>query len=82
MRKILFSLLAVAAVVSTATLTAPRADAMTIGSAAAIQALIQETNAIEDIAVVCRHRAFSSRQRCVTVMRCRHRVFSSRRVCY
>ena len=79
MRTILLSLTAATALVSAAVLTAPRADAMIVGSAAAIQQAIQDNNLTEDIALVCRHRYWSSRQRCVVV--CRHRPFSSRRWC-
>jgi hypothetical protein len=79
MRTFLLSIAAAATIVSAATLTAPRADAMIVGSASAIQAIIQDGNVVEDVALVCRHRAWSSRQRCVVV--CRHRGWSSRRVC-
>ena len=79
MRTILLSLAAASALVSVAVLTAPRADAMIVGSAAAIQQAIQDNNLTEDVALVCRHRYWSSRQRCVVV--CRHRPFSSRRWC-
>ena len=81
MRTILLSLTAAAALVSAATLGSSRAEAMPIGSAAAIQDLLQGTNMIEDVALVCRHRAHSSRQRCRHVVVCRHRGWSTRRVC-
>ena len=82
MRTFLLSLVAATAIVSTATLTAPSANAVTLGSAAAIRALIQDTNTIEDVAIVCRHRAFSSREVCRRVLTCVHRPFSSRQRCY
>ena len=64
MRTMLLSLAAAAALTSAAVLTAPRADAMIVGSAAAIQQAIQDTNLTEDVALVCRHRGWSSRRVC------------------
>lgn len=83
MRTLLLSLAAATTMVTAATLTAPRADAMTVGTASGIQAAIQDDQMIQDVRLVCRHRAFSSRQVCrEVVVVCRHRPFSSRRVCY
>jgi len=81
MRTILLSLTAATAIVSAVSLGSTRADAMPIGSATTIQDLLQSNNMIEDLAVVCRHRTYSSRQRCRTVLICRHRSWDSRRVC-
>ncbi len=81
MRTCLLSLLAAATVASTTLLTARRADAMTVGTVSSIQAAIKGAAIVEDVRLVCTHRAWSSRQRCREVIVCRHRAFSSRRVC-
>jgi hypothetical protein len=41
-----------------------RADAMTVGTVAGIQAAIDGTNLIEDVRYVCRHRWNTSGRRC------------------
>jgi phage terminase large subunit-like protein len=62
MRKILLSLTAASAIVAAASI-AP-ASAMTVGTASGIQAAIDGTSAVEDVAYVCRHRYMSSRRVC------------------
>ena len=62
MRKILLSLTAASALVAAASI-AP-ASAMTVGTASGIQAAIDGTSAVEDVAYVCRHRYYSSRRAC------------------
>ena len=62
MRKILLSLTAASAIVAAASI-AP-ASAMTVGTASGIQAAIDGTSAVEDVAYVCRHRYYSSRRVC------------------
>jgi hypothetical protein len=72
MRKIILSLAAVAAIVSAASLVPSRADAMTVGTASAIEAAIAGTSAVQDVAYVCRHRYYSSRRVCSWVPGSRH----------
>jgi hypothetical protein len=62
MRKILLSLTAASAIVAAASVVP--ASAMTVGTAAGIQAAIDGTSAVEDVAYVCRHGAYSSRRFC------------------
>jgi phage terminase large subunit-like protein len=62
MRKILLSIATASAIVAAASV-AP-ASAMTVGTAAGIQAAIDGTSAVEDVAYVCRHRYWSSRRVC------------------
>ena len=62
MRKILLSLTAASAIVAAASI-AP-ASAMTVGAASGIQAALDGTSAVEDVAYVCRHRYWSSRRAC------------------
>jgi len=62
MRKILLSLTAASAIVAAASI-AP-ASAMIVGTASGIQAAIDGTSAVEDVAYVCRHRYWSSRRVC------------------
>ena len=62
MRKILLSLAAASALVAAASV-AP-ANAMTVGTAPGIQAALDGTSAVEDVAYVCRHRYYSSRRVC------------------
>ncbi|MCX7311037.1 MAG: hypothetical protein WCG92_21430 [Hyphomicrobiales bacterium] len=62
MRKVLLSLTAATALVAAAPV-AP-AGAMTVGTASGIQAAIDGTSAVEDVAYVCRHRYYSSRRVC------------------
>ena len=61
MREVLLSLTAASAIVAAASI-AP-ASAMTVGTASGIQAAIDGTSAVEDVAYVCRHRYYSSRRR-------------------
>lgn len=56
MKKRILTLAAAAAIVSTATLLPTRADAMSVGTAAAIEAAVAELGAIENVAYVCRWR--------------------------
>ena len=62
MRRILLSLTAASAIVAAASVVP--ANAMTVGTASGIQAAINDTNALEDVAYVCRHRYYSSRRVC------------------
>jgi len=62
MRKIILSLTAASAIVAAASI-AP-ASAMTVGTASGIQAAIDGSSAVEDVAYVCRHRYYSSRRVC------------------
>jgi hypothetical protein len=68
-------------------LFATDAAAMTAGSASGIRQGLAETNAVEKVVRVCRHRFFTSRRECwvdrsrpPTV--CHHLRNSSRRDCY
>jgi hypothetical protein len=63
------------------------ADAMTVGSASAIQQGAAATSAVEQVVRVCRHRFFTSKRECYidrsrppTV--CHHIRPTSRRDCY
>ena len=58
--KILLSLTAASAIVVAASIVP--ASAMTVGTASGIQAAIDGTSAVEDVAYVCRHRYYSSRR--------------------
>jgi hypothetical protein len=60
--QILLCLTAASAIVAAASI-AP-ASAMTVGTASGIQAAINGTSAVEDVAYVCRHRYYSSRRVC------------------
>jgi hypothetical protein len=62
MRKILLSLTAASAIVAAASIVP--ASAMTVGTASGIQAAIDGTSAVEDVAYVCRHRYYTSRRGC------------------
>ena len=62
MRKILLCLTAASAIVAAASI-AP-ASAMTVGTASGIQAAIDGTSAVVDVAYVCRHRYWNSSRRC------------------
>ena len=64
MRRYLTSL-TVAAALSFSALPAPNAIAMTVGTASGIQQSLDQTNAIERVVRVCRHRFFTSRRECV-----------------
>jgi hypothetical protein len=61
-RKILLSIAAASVIVAAASVTP--ASAMTVGTAAGIQAAIDNTSSLEDVAYVCRHRYWSSRRVC------------------
>jgi hypothetical protein len=43
---------------------APSAIAMTVGTASGIQQGLAQTNAVEKVVRVCRHRFFTSRREC------------------
>jgi hypothetical protein len=64
MKRTLLSLAAASAIVSAATLLPSRADAMGVGSAAAVQMALDDMSALENAAYVCRHRYYSSRRVC------------------
>ena len=84
MHRTILSLAAAAAIACTAALLPSRADAMTVGTAAAIEAAIEATSLVDDVAVyVCRHRGYSSYRTCRwrTVRVCRHLRYDSRRIC-
>ena len=57
-----FTSMAVAAAISLS--LAPSAIAMTVGTASGIQQGLAETNAVEQVVRVCRHRLFTSRREC------------------
>ena len=59
-----FSSMAVAAAISFSLLSASDAIAMTVGTASGVQQGLAETNAIEKVVRVCRHRFFTSRREC------------------
>ncbi len=73
MRKTLLAIAATTALISAALLVPGRADAMTVGTASALNAAIADSNLIEDIATVCRHRTYSSRRVCWWVPSYRYR---------
>jgi hypothetical protein len=62
MRKALLTLATTAAILTAPTLVP--AQAMPVGNPAGIQAALDETSAVQDVATVCRHRAWSSKRRC------------------
>ena len=64
MNRTLLSLAAATAIVSAATLLPGRANAMGIGTAAAIDMAVTDMSVLEDAAYVCRHRYYSSRRVC------------------
>jgi hypothetical protein len=59
-----FTAMAVAAAISFSLLSASGAIAMTVGTASGVQQGLAETNAIEQVVRVCRHRFFTSRREC------------------
>jgi hypothetical protein len=63
MRKTLLSLSAAAAFMATAASVAP-ASAMTVGTSPGIQAALADTDAVDQVVYVCRHRYYSSRRVC------------------
>ncbi|HUF79780.1 MAG TPA: hypothetical protein VMN03_01495 [Burkholderiales bacterium] len=84
---LIFSLAAASAILLTSLLLAPGASAMTAGTAPGLQLGAAETNAVERVRRVCRHRAFTSRRHCYidrsgppTV--CHHIRRTSRQDCY
>jgi hypothetical protein len=64
MRRFLLSLAAVAGLVSATSLLPVAANAMTPGTASGIRSAVEETNVVEDVRYVCRHRSYSSRRVC------------------
>ncbi len=64
MNRTLLSLAAAAAIVSAATLLPTRADAMGVGTAAAVDVALADMSVLEDARYVCRHRYYSSRRVC------------------
>jgi hypothetical protein len=59
-----FTAIAAAAAVPFSLLSAPGAIAMTVGTASGVQQGLAETNAIEKVVRVCRHRFFTSPREC------------------
>ena len=82
-----FTAMAVAAAISFSLLPASSAIAMTVGTASGVQQGLAETNQVEKVVRVCRHRFFTSRRECF-VDRSRpptvcHRIRGTNRVdCY
>lgn len=64
MRTFLLSLTAATALVSAASFAPQRAEAMTVGSAAAIHAATEGSSLVQDVAYVCRHRYYGSGRYC------------------
>ena len=64
MRKLLLAMTAAATVLSFIAFVPGRADAMTAGSAAGVNAAIEDMSLVQDVATVCRHRYYSSRRVC------------------
>jgi len=64
MQKTFLSLAAATAIASAVTMLPTRADAMGVGTAAAIEVAVIDTGLLEDVRYVCRHRAYSSRRAC------------------
>jgi hypothetical protein len=62
MRKVLLSLTAASAIVAAAPV-AP-ANAMTVGTANAIQAALADSSVLDEVAYVCRHRYYRSTRTC------------------
>jgi len=62
MRRTILGLAAAIALASAATVQP--VSAMTAGTASAIEAALAETNVLQDVAYVCRHRYYSSRRVC------------------
>jgi hypothetical protein len=54
MRRIVLAVAATLAIVSAASLTTNRAEAMTLGTPSGLRAAIEETSLAEDVAYVCR----------------------------
>ena len=61
MHKSLLSLAAATAIASTAALLPTRANAMGVGTAAAIEMAAADLDMMESVAYVCRHRGYSRR---------------------
>ena len=59
-----FTSMAAAAAISFSLLPASGAIAMTVGTASGVQQGLAETNAVEKVVRVCRHRFFTSRREC------------------
>ena len=62
MRKVLLFLAAAFAIV--AAVSVVPASAMTVGTASGIQTALADTSVLDEVAYVCRHRAYSSRRVC------------------
>jgi hypothetical protein len=62
MRKVLLSLTAASAIVAAASVVP--ASAMTVGTAAGIEAALAGTSMLDEAAYVCRHRYYRSSRRC------------------
>jgi thermostable 8-oxoguanine DNA glycosylase len=59
-----FLSMAAAAAIPLCVLSATSAVAMTVGTAAGVQQGLAETNQVEKVVRVCRHRFFTSRREC------------------
>jgi hypothetical protein len=64
MKRILLSLTAAAAIAASVSLLPSRAEAMGVGTAAAMDYALHETSLLEEAAYVCRHRWRTSRRVC------------------
>src|SRR3954453_22637665 len=78
MRKLVLSLTVASAIVTATSVIAP-AQAMTAGTASAIETAIDNLSAVEDAAYVCRHRYYSSRRACFWRPGYRYRGYRHRR---
>ena len=72
MHRTILSMAAAVAIASTAALLPTRADAMGVGTAAAIDVAAADMSMLEDARYVCRHRWRSSRRVCWWVPGRRH----------
>ncbi len=81
MRKSTLAIATTATLIVAAALVPGRADAMTFGTAAGLNAAVVDGNLVEDVAYVCRHRGYSSRRVCwwVPTYRYRYRYWRYRR---
>jgi hypothetical protein len=87
MRRTFAFLAAITAAVSLSLLLTTGASAVTVGTASGVKRALAETNAVEQVVRVCRHRFWTSRRFCYvdrsrppTV--CHHIRTTSRRDCY
>ena len=64
MRPFFLSLTVATALVTAVSFAPQRADAMTVGTSAAIQAAAGDSSLVQDAAYVCRHRYYGSGRTC------------------